>query len=204
MPLHRTWAPTSHTTAAVWRIEEPEAFFKLHTGLAPDIKHGQKRIEHLAGRFLLQHLVPGIPLDQIYADEHDKPRVHGNPVRFSLSHSYPFVAAIVCEKQECGIDLQTPHPRIEALSSKFLNASEKLLFSGGAEKLLWAWSAKEAAYKWQGRRGVEFSEHLVVQDLFEVKPALEAHFELRLSQPFNYLVVQGWLEEHFALAWACQ
>ncbi len=204
MPLHRTWTPGPKATAAVWRIEEPEAFFKAHTGLDPQIKNGQKRIEHLAGRFLLQHLVPGIPLEAIYADAHDKPRLPGDAVRFSLSHSYPYVAAMACETCECGIDIQVPRPGIEVLAPKFLTVSEQLLFDNAPEKLLWAWSAKEAAYKWQGSRGVEFAEHLVVQDVHEVKPALEAVFELRLTAPPRRLAVQGWLEDDYALAWARQ
>jgi phosphopantetheinyl transferase len=162
MPLYREWSIAHHSLAAIWEIDEPERFFKERTGLEPDIKFEKRRMEHLAGRFLLKHLEEDFPLYNIQPDLHDKPRIDGNAYYFSISHSWPYVAVVVSPSHECGIDIQTWHPRIEKIQHKFLSAEEQALFNNDQKLLTMTWCAKEAAYKWQGRRGIEFIDHLPI------------------------------------------
>ncbi|OJW78611.1 MAG: hypothetical protein BGO69_01090 [Bacteroidetes bacterium 46-16] len=162
MPLYREWSIAHHSLAAIWEIDEPERFFTERTGLTPDIKFEKRRMEHLAGRFLLKHLKEDFPLFNIQADEHDKPRIHGNSYYFSISHSWPYVAAIISPERECGIDIQTWHESIQKIQHKFLSSREQELFNNDSKLLTMAWCAKEAAYKWQGRRGVDFIDHLPI------------------------------------------
>jgi len=91
--------------------------------------------------------------------------VDENTYYFSISHSWPYVAVMVSLTQECGIDIQTWHPRIQKIQHKFLSAEEQSLFNNDTKLLTSAWCAKEAAYKWQGRRGVEFIDHLPIISL---------------------------------------
>src|ERR1043165_73267 len=104
MPLLREWESDPHSLAAIWKIEEPEDFFTAGTGLMPDIKNEKRRMEHLAGRYLLRHVQEDFPLHHIAKDDQDKPRLPGNRYYFSISHSYPYVAVVVSETRECGID----------------------------------------------------------------------------------------------------
>ena len=163
MALYKEWEPGTHSLAAIWKIEEPESFFREATGLNSEIKNEKKRIEHLASRYLLKHLEEDFPLHQIRKDEHDKPRIEQNEFFFSISHSWPYVAAMIDPRGEVGIDIQTWHPRITDIRNKYLSAGEQETFND-ATLLTVAWTAKEAAYKWNGRRGVDFIQHLPIEN----------------------------------------
>lgn len=167
MPLLQQWSIHANATAAIWQIEEPEDFFSGATGLSPAINSERRRIEHLAGRFLLQHVAPGFPVGDIQKDEHDKPRIPGNSLFFSISHSWPYIAVVVDERLEAGIDIQTWHPRIMAIQHKFLSAAEQAMLAHDHKLVTLAWCAKEAAYKWKGRRGIDFIGHMPISTLDE-------------------------------------
>jgi phosphopantetheinyl transferase len=163
MPLYREWTSDPYSLAAIWKIEEPESFFIERTGIPHlDIKNDKRRIERLAGRFLLKYLQQDFPLLNIKPDEHDKPRIDNNAYYFSISHSWPYVAAVVSPYVEAGIDIQCWHPRIETIQHKFLSPQEQEMVGKDPQHITLAWSAKEAVYKWQGRRGVDFIAHLPI------------------------------------------
>ena len=91
---------------------------------------------------------------------------------------------------------------MELLQNKFLSAEEQRLFKNDPKLITLAWSAKEAAYKWQGRRGVEFIEHLLIR-FFEKKdeiynidifldlmtPAILLNLECRIYADFSCALV---------------
>jgi phosphopantetheinyl transferase len=162
MPLYREWEIGDHGLAAIWKVEEPESFFQERTGIISDMKNERRRTEHLAGRFLLKHLVADFPLHNISKDEHDKPHLADNEYFFSISHSWPYIAAVIDPYAPAGIDIQTWHPRIGIIQHKFLSAEEQLIFDNDPKLLTLAWCAKEAVYKWNGKRGVDFIEHLPI------------------------------------------
>ncbi|MES2703340.1 MAG: 4'-phosphopantetheinyl transferase superfamily protein [Bacteroidota bacterium] len=174
MPLLKEWKIGDHALAAIWKIEEPEAYFHERTGVQSDIKNDRRRTEHLAGRFLLTHLKEDFPVLQIQKDEHDKPRLGNNDYFFSISHSWPYVAAVIDPYEEAGIDIQTWHPRIGIMKHKFLSEQEQAMFTDD-QLLVTAWSAKEAVYKWNGKRGVEFIEQIPI----------DAHTNNELTILFN-------------------
>lgn len=200
MPLYREWNSDAYSLAAIWKIEEPESFFAERTGIAPDIKNDKRRIEHLAGRFLLKHLKEDFPLLTIRPDEHDKPRIENNGYYFSISHSWPYVAAVVSPYVEAGIDIQCWHPRMEKLQDKFLSAPEKPLFQNDAKLITLGWSIKEAAYKWQGRRGVEFRDHMIIEEFAEKDNIYTAALSMHLLKNTEKLAVQGITEPDFSCA----
>ena len=167
MPLLQEWTDDHGATTAIWQITEPEEFFAQATGLTSDIKNDKRRIEFLAGRYLLRHIEEDIQLHHIYKDEHDKPQLLDNVLHFSLSHSFPFIAAIISPHQQCGIDIQTPHPRILTLAPKFISPLEAPFFNNNPELVTLAWTAKEAAYKWLGRRGVDFIRDLKIEQFYQ-------------------------------------
>ncbi len=202
MSLYKEWSSDKYSLAAIWKIEEPEGFFLERTELpAPDIKSEKRRMEYLAGRFLLKHLKEDFPLLNIKPDEHDKPRIDNNGYYFSISHSWPYVAAVVSPYVECGIDIQCWHPRMEALQHKFLSADEQVLFKNDSQLLTLAWSSKEAAYKWQGRRGVEFADHMHIREIEAVADYFDIKIFMHLTEPKREINAQGIVREDFACAY---
>jgi phosphopantetheinyl transferase len=191
MPLYKEWSVGHDSLAAIWKIDEPEAFFTERTGIAPDIKNEKRRMEHLAGRFLLKHLKHDFPLLNIRPDEHDKPRIDDNQYYFSISHSWPYVAAIVSPYHECGMDIQVWHERMTLLQHKYLTGDEQGFFNNDPQMLTMAWSAKEAAYKWQGMRGVEFTDHLILNYLEKKEDYYNINIFLNLTTPHKLLTVEG-------------
>jgi phosphopantetheinyl transferase len=199
MPLYREWSSDPYSLAAIWKIEEPESFFTERTGLpAPDIKAEKRRMERMAGRFLLKHLKEDFPLLNIRPDEHDKPRIDDNQYYFSISHSWPYVAAVISPYVECGIDIQCWHPRMEALQHKFLSPTEQSLFNNDAKLLTLAWCAKEAAYKWQGRRGVEFADHMTIEKIERIEHDYNINIFMHLTNPQMQISAQGIVKQDFA------
>jgi phosphopantetheinyl transferase len=162
MPLIQKWDINNLGRAAIWKVEEPEAYFAEQTGIVSDIKSDKRRIEHLAGRFLLKHLQDDFPLMDIAPDEHEKPRLPDNEWFFSISHSFPYIAVAIDPVHEAGIDIQTPNAKIENIKHKFLSEEEQEMLRHDPRHFLLAWCAKEAAYKWNGRRAVEFIEELPI------------------------------------------
>ncbi|MBL7719247.1 MAG: 4'-phosphopantetheinyl transferase superfamily protein [Flavipsychrobacter sp.] len=201
MPLYREWSVGHDSLAAIWKIDEPESFFVARTGVQPDIKNEKRRMEHLAGRFLLKHLKEDFPVLNIRPDDHDKPRIADNQYFFSISHSWPYVAAIVSPYHECGIDLQVWHERMTLLQHKYLSATEQALFNNDPKMLTMAWSAKEAAYKWQGMRGVEFIDHLVIESISAFPEKYYITIILNLMNPNRVLTVESHIEPYFSCAY---
>jgi phosphopantetheinyl transferase len=201
MPLYREWSSDKYSLAAIWKIEEPESFFIERTGLPPlDIKAEKRRIERLAGRFLLKHLEEDFPLLNIKPDKHDKPRIDNNEFYFSISHSWPYVAAVVSPYVECGIDIQCWHPRMETLQHKFLSAEERAMVNNDAQLITLLWSVKEAAYKWQGRRAVEFADHMNVLKIEENEHNYNIKLFMQLTAPKREIITQGIVKQDFTCA----
>lgn len=201
MSLYREWSSDKYSLAAIWKIDEPESFFIERTGLpAPDIKAEKRRLERLAGRFLLRHLKEDFPLLNIRPDEHDKPRIDNNEYYFSISHSWPYVAAVVSPYVECGIDIQCWHPNIERIQHKFLSHAEQDIIGADPKLITLAWSAKEAAYKWQGRRGVEFIDHMPINAQGKDHDYHNINIFMHLTEPAREILIQGVVEQDFSCA----
>ncbi len=199
MSLFKEWNPDLHSLAAIWRIDEPEDFFAAQINVHSNIKSDKRRIEHLAGRFLLQYLKDDFPLHSIIPDEHDKPQLPDSLYHFSISHSYPYVAAIISTHAAVGIDLQCWHERILHLQHKFLSTREQFFCQDDPHKITLAWSAKEAAYKYQGRRGVDFIEHLPIEHWSEQDGIFNMSINLKLTSKMQLIHLKGYIYKDFSL-----
>lgn len=206
MPLFKEWAPDEFSLAAIWHIEEEESFFLDKTRLSPDIRHPRRRLEHLAGRHLLQHLREDFPLIHIAPDEHDKPRIPQDQYLFNVSHSYPYVAAVLSDHEECGIDIQVWHKDISRIAHMFLSEKEKQVC--GEDALLYnlAWSLKETVYKWKGRRGADFIRDFPISLMKEQISdfslgEFERDFQIEMSCMGEAVQPKGFLFKDFSLAY---
>ncbi|NCI47025.1 4'-phosphopantetheinyl transferase family protein [Sediminibacterium soli] len=165
MPLFYQQNINGHTRLAVWKIEEPEDFFLRSVALTRAITHPHKRLQHLAGRYLLPFLFPDFPHAEIEVADTRKPFLRDEQYHFSISHCGGFAAAIASPTQRVGIDIEMLTPRVQHIQHKFLHPEELHLVHtcppGKQIALLTLlWSAKEAMYKWWSRGDVDFSEML--------------------------------------------
>ncbi len=204
MPLFKEWNPNLHSLAAIWHISEADDFFERQVSISgKHIAHPKRRIEFLAGRFLLQQLNKDFPVHAIFKDEYDKPQLPNQEFHFSISHSFPYVACVLSTQAAVGLDIQCWHKSIVALQTKFLSPSEQIYCANEPKKITLAWTAKEAAYKYQGRRGVEFIEHLPITDWQEKEDLFNITINLKLLSPIHPITLNSLIFNDFALSVAC-
>lgn len=184
MPLHYQHNINDFTRLALWKIEETELFFTQQVSLQQTVTHPHKRLQHLAGRFLLPFLFADFPSELIQIADTRKPFLPDEQYHFSISHCGDYAAAIVSAHSRVGIDIEMVTYRVDKIKHKFLHEAEFLGWNieglEPAERfstLTLLWSAKEAMFKWWGRGDVDFSECM------QVKPSklgtsgqLKAHF----------------------------
>ena len=208
MPLFRQWSPHPNALAAIWQIDpaqENELFFALANIPIADLPRlPRRRLEYLAGRYLLWHLKNDFPIHQIQKDDHGKPRLPEDEFHFSISHSFPYIAVLISPDKNCGIDIQCWHPRIQILADKFLSSSEKEFFQNAPRLLTMAWSIKEAAYKWAGKRGIDFIRDLKIESITENDRVFDALLQLRSDIAIVTLQITSFLEDGFSLSLVCE
>ena len=151
----------------IWKIEEEESFFLRSVVPQRAVRHPHKKLQHLAGRFLLKHLYPDFPVALIRVADTRKPYLEDEAFHFSISHCGAFAAAIVSRKERVGVDIELFTPKVDRIKHKFLHASEMdmlpVLPEGHSDHLALLtllWSCKEAVYKWWSYGQVDFSEQI--------------------------------------------
>ncbi len=170
MPIFYQQSIGGHTKLAIWKIEEDERFFLQSVSLQRTITHAHKRLQHLAGRYLLRHLFPLFPLHLIEIADTRKPFLKDESYHFSISHCGSFAGVIVSTKERVGIDIEIESSKVVTIAHKFLHPDEQKRFEKGVEEygnnyindLTLLWCAKEAMFKWWGLGGVDFSDMLRV------------------------------------------
>lgn len=181
MPLFYQHTINPGTKLGIWHIGEPESFFLEKVPLKKDVSHPFKRLQHLAGRYLLPLLFADFPLEEILIADTRKPFLESERYHFSISHCGQFAAAIVSTTNRVGVDIESIRPRIRTLSHKFMNEEEAGFLRGGEgapdeegdppgqqdmkrlsydEMLTLVWSAKESIFKWYGRGEMDFRRHM--------------------------------------------
>lgn len=200
-----------HTKLGVWRIEEPEEFYREKVPLKKGVSHPYKRLQHLAGRYLLPELFTDFPLEDILVADTRKPFLENERYHFSISHGGNFAAAIVSSTHRVGVDIELVSSRIVAISHKFLHATEKTFLNEWnhlpkmhLELNTVLWSAKEAIYKWHGLGGVDFRQHMQLCGPVTFDPnetiVLPFIFKKDGQAPVE-LTVEARIFDQLALAW---
>ena len=189
MPIFFQHAVSENTRLGIWKIEETEEYFKGNVPQHREVTHPNKRLQHLAGRFLLQFLFPDFPYELIKIADTRKPFLPAEQYHFSISHCGDYVAAIVSRDQRVGIDIEIPVSKIEKIMYKFLSAKEHELFNliesvrtpdSRLPTLLW--SAKEAVFKWHGAGGVDFRRQIQLHGQHEGKQIIDCFFSKNETQ----------------------
>jgi phosphopantetheinyl transferase len=193
MPLFYSQTIDPNTKLAVWDISEEESFFLEWVPISRQMTHPNKRLQHLAGRYLLQYLFPDFPLSLIQIANTRKPFLPQESHHFSISHCGSFAAAIVSTEKRVGIDIEQPTERILNIVPKFLNEQERSMVQPHATDQLintatLLWCAKEAMFKWYSLGEVDFKKHLRIDSLKFVQDdagIIEAEFCKFEQQPLH-------------------
>lgn len=207
MPLFYQHTINEHTKLAVWHITEPEGFFLNKVTLKNNVSHPHKRLQHLAGRFLLQLLEPLFPLDSISISASKKPLLIDEAFHFSISHCGNYAATIVSNQALVGIDIELISSKIKKIHNKFLSEKEiKILMAQCQSEedilkiLTLFWSAKETMVKWYGKGKVDFKNDMQIHNLFfkNDQGRISAYFGKEMKKE---LVIHFHFFDELCLAW---
>jgi 4'-phosphopantetheinyl transferase len=151
----------------LWEINEDEQALvpKLPQESIPEsLTNPNKRVEWLCGRILVKALTEsmGLVYRGILKDEHGKPSIAGYSHHISLSHSYPYVAAVIDKFQPVGIDLEQPKTKLLRIAPRVLHPTELLDAGDDLLKHCIYWCAKEALIKFYGKKDLILAENLII------------------------------------------
>ena len=207
MPLVFQYVINASSSVGLWHILEEESFFTLEDVVTKTIAHPHKRLQHLAGRYLLTILHHGLPVHQIKISETNKPYLSGDACHFSISHCGNYAAAIVCESAPAGIDVEVITDKALKLAFKFMNESEHQYLNGDEvhdRKIATAiWSIKEAVFKWYGKGAVNFKTHISVDSYPDPDSDGLVHVSFTKDAPVNLRLEIRWQKDH-VVVWLCQ
>lgn len=184
MPIFFEKEIDTFTRLGVWKIEEGEDFFVQKAIPHRPIPHPHKRLQHLAGRYLLQYLFPDFPLSLIQIADTKKPYLEGEAYHFSISHCGDFAAAIVSKIKRVGVDVEQITPKVARVQHKFVSEEESKQVNSEWSRvngernnirqdqkvlehklLTLLWSCKESVFKWYGWGEVDFKEHIHIKSI---------------------------------------
>ena len=208
MPVFYQQTIDRHTKLGIWKIEETEQFFLETVPLQSEITHPHKRMQHLAGRYLLRYLFPDFPYDLIRIADTRKPFLVNDIYHFSISHCGDFAAAIVSSEKRVGVDVEIFSEKIERVKDKFVNKVEENTIAHFAPDnhlnkfLTLMWSCKESIFKWYGSGQVDFRKHMQMQAIHfdERREVVLSDFLFSKERP-KLLKLRSVLLEKFVLSW---
>ena len=129
MPIFYQQDIDADTRLGIWKIEEEEGFFLQSVAPQREVSHPHKKLQHLAGRYLLRALFPDFPTSLIRVADTRKPFLENEAYHFSISHCDDYATAIVSRKDRVGVDIEVFNAKVERIKNKFLH-KEELDFAG--------------------------------------------------------------------------
>ena len=154
----------------VWQITETEEELKELSSTPSDemeeisfIRSESLRKQRLAVRALLNTMFD----EKVYLSHHDngKPYLENNPVNISITHTEKYVAVILHEEENVGIDIESLDRDFSVVEKKALSEDEieDLEDEKRNEQLAIYWCAKEAIFKLLSRYNVDFAEQIEIE-----------------------------------------
>jgi 4'-phosphopantetheinyl transferase len=169
MPIIKEFEILDDCQVAVWEITENLDWFQNHVFVTDNeladfqtIAHPAKKLEWLAGRATVQHLVRPLAYDGLIKDQYGKPHLRCHEAQISITHTSKYVAAAFHLDKPIGIDIERLNEKIRRIAHKFLNPDELAEADDDLEKLAAYWCAKEALYKLHGTKQLSFKQNIAV------------------------------------------
>lgn len=190
----------------LWRITESESALQ-HALTAVDsipenVTHPNKRLEFLSGRVLAKLLLEqrGFSYTGISKNEDGKPHFNNQPIHLSLSHSFPYVGALLNTTNSAGIDVEQPKAKLLKIAPRILNPVE--LDDAGTDeiKLCVYWCAKESLVKVYGKKDLIFATEMSIDSFrLDTCGTLTGHIlknETNRTIPLTYQIFDGFVMVH--------
>ena len=154
----------------VWQITETEEELKALSATPSDemeeisfIKSESLRCQRLAVRALLNTMFE----EKVYLSHHDngKPYIENNPINISITHTNKYVAVILHDEEDVGIDIESLDRDFSAVEKKALSEDEidDLSDDRRNEQLAIYWCAKEAIFKLVSVYNLDFAEQIEIE-----------------------------------------
>ena len=186
----------SRSVVGVWQITETEEELRKLGSVPADemeeisfIKSESLRKQRLAVRALLCELFG----ENVYLIHHDnvKPYLENTVTNISISHTDKYVAVILNDTEDVGIDIESLARDFSAVERKALSEDEidDLDDDKKNEQLAIYWCAKEAIFKRISAYNVDFAEQIEVE---RFRPRGEGELEATFIHKDGY-------EEEFEL-----
>lgn len=169
MPLQKTIIASAESRIGVWKIEESldELILKTNNVYASELNafsNESRKKQWLVSKLILQNLLDKETIN-VEHNEKGKPFLQNADLHISISHTNNFVAVIICEKKQVGIDIEKIHPRIHKTRKRFVSEIEEKWLKNSDyidEQLYLIWGAKEAMLKIVGDRRIDFQKNMQV------------------------------------------
>ena len=179
-----------HSRLGVWQISETEEELLALTSIPSDeleeisyIKNPSLRLQKLAVRALLDVMFE----EKVYLSHHDngKPYIENCATNISITHTQKYVAVILNDGEEVGIDCESLDRDFSAVEKKALSEDEidDLDEDRRNEQLAIYWCAKEAVYKKMSQYNVDFAEQIEID---EFRPRGEGELEATFTGKDGY------------------
>ncbi len=197
----------SRSLVGVWQITESEEELRRLASVPTDemeeisfLSNESLRKQKLAVRALLCELFGA----KVYLSHHDngKPYLENSVTNISITHTKNYVAVILNDNEDVGIDIESMARDFSAVEKKALSEEEieDLEEEKRNEQLAIYWCAKEAIFKRQSAYNVDFAEQIEVERFrpkgegeldatFIHKDGYEEEFELEYITFDNHVLV---------------
>ncbi len=154
----------------IWHITETEEELKELSATPSDemeeisfIRSESLRKQRLAVRALLNTMFD----EKVYLSHHDngKPYIENNPINISITHTANYVAVILHDEEDVGIDIESLDRDFSAVEKKALSEDEieDLEDDKRNEQLAIYWCAKEAIFKRLSVYNLDFAEQIEIE-----------------------------------------
>ncbi|MDD7318882.1 MAG: 4'-phosphopantetheinyl transferase superfamily protein [Prevotella sp.] len=181
MPLLRIDKHSDFVTG-LWKISDDDVAIMQDCHLKEIVSEAEisfksdaRRQEFVAERLLLREILNG-EWAEIRHNEDGKPILSGSH-NISISHTRGYVAMILSEQYEVGIDIEYPNSRVEKIAGRFMREDEHAY---DAKSLLIHWCAKEAVYKLFSSQHLELKEMRVNSETLAVVTNLRSGIDVSL------------------------
>ena len=164
----------------------------------------------------MQYLFPDFPYAEILIADTRKPYLPNEQYHFSISHCADYAAAIVSSTHRVGVDIETPSEKVERISRKFVHENDwknlptdhspqsivrNNMPSIDRRLLTVLWSAKEALFKWYSLGGIDFKEHMQLNNPVQKQnDSLILPFVFKKNEWIELIVVSKIFDE-LVLSW---
>ena len=197
---------------AVWQITETEERLRELSSTPADemeeisfIKSESLRKQRLAVRALLNELFG----EKVYLAHHDngKPYIENDSINLSITHTEKYVAVILDQNDEVGIDIESLDRDFSVVEKKALSEDEIDDLDDDREEkneqLAIYWCAKEAIFKKMSQYNVDFAEQIEIEDF---RPKDEGSLSATFINKDGYeedLELEYMTFDRHVLVWVC-